>query len=127
MRKYRKLNVLLPNEREGDIFYNPPYSYMANTYTGGDANINVWGMYGADAAPERDLLITEEDPLFEKLRALITLSGDKLGEEYFELPIKVGEYRELVEAWMAEEVSQDVTVEDGQTGSREARSVTTRE
>lgn len=111
MREYRKLETLRLDEHEGDIFYNPPHSYMANAYTGGNANINVWDMHRGSDGPDRACLITEEDPLFEKLRALITLSGDKLGEEYFELTMKVGEYRGLIEAWIAEEVSQVVTRE----------------
>lgn len=104
-RYYDNLHALQPDHIEGQIFYNPPGSYMCSHYNVG-ANVNVVDMYGSASNnhPSGSFLITEDDPLFEKFRAFITLSSTLLsGYDYYELDITVREYRELYETWRAEE------------------------
>lgn len=109
---YDNTNNLKHDSIEGRIFYNPPESYVCQHY-GVGANINVVAMYegasneryDAEREPPRgSYLITEDDLLFEKFRAIITLSSTQLPDyDDYELNITVGEYRELYETWRAEE------------------------
>ncbi|MNK98171.1 hypothetical protein D3C87_1185280 [compost metagenome] len=104
---YDALELLQDDGYKGEIFYNPPNSYVANYYGTGE-NINVVSMYqgasndgyGRDARGRGGYLITRDDPMFDKFKALIVLSvGLRPHHDYHELIITVEEYRGLYEAW----------------------------